>query len=127
MPNDADGVSESRQSPRLRLPAMYTLIRVRPVGDDRYRWTGHIYDISETGMRFELDELIEPGTLIEVRAMLPGAKHITFAATGRVVRLHDEWDDMGPTRMGMTFDHFRHESDERKLDEFLSRSGLRAA
>ena len=51
MSDDAGHAGEARNNQRLKLPAMYTLLRVRHVGDKRYRWTGHIYDISSTGTR----------------------------------------------------------------------------
>ncbi len=79
-----------RTEPRLKLPAMYTLVRVRLAGEEYYRWTGHVYDVSLSGMRFELDEVITPGTEIEVRTMLPGHRHTLFRAFGRVVRIHDD-------------------------------------
>ncbi len=106
---------------------MYTLVRVRPHGQGRYCWTGHIYDVSAGGMRFELDQSLDPGTQIDVRAMLPGAHHITFNATGRIVRLHDDDDVSGPARMGMVFDEFRHGTDEDRLSQYLSDVGLKAA
>ena len=123
----SDGSKEARLRPRLKLPAMYTLLRARPIGTKRYRWTGHIYDISSDGMRFELDALLEPGTPLEVRGMLPGAKHMTFRATGHVTRKHDEERQIGPFRMAMTFDSFSHQIDRRRLFEYLDYSGLRAA
>ena len=57
-------ITHARHEARLKLPAMYTLLRARRVGDTRYRWTGYIYDISVAGMRFELDKALEPGTRI---------------------------------------------------------------
>ena len=106
---------------------MYTLVRVRPAGHDCYCWTGHIYDISETGMRFELDEQLPAGTKIEVCAMLPGCDHLTFSAVGCVVRLHDEEDERGPMRMGMVFESFQHQLDHQRLSHYLSDHGLQAA
>jgi len=118
-------VAEARIAPRLSLPAAYTLVRVKPVGGDRYRWTGHIYDISLTGMRFELDAPLPPGSEVEVRGMLPGHHHTTFRATGRVVRIHDDQDsDGGPSRMAMTFDKFQTTIDQRKLMDYLETRGL---
>ena len=111
---------EGRNTPRLRLPAMYTLVRVRPAGYPKFLWTGYIYDISTSGMRFELDVVLEPGTEIEVRAMLPGTNQVTFDACGKVVRIHD--DEPGPCRMGMTFDHFRHHADRRELHAYLEQT-----
>lgn len=123
MPASAD----ARQSPRLRLPAMYTLVRVRPVGAPRYLWTGYIYDISLTGMRFELDHALPPGMQVEVRAMLPGFTQTTFHAIGTVIRLHDDPDEPGPVRMGLTFQRFLHHADRRRLMEYFEYHGLRLA
>ena len=117
----------SRRAPRLKLPAMYTLVRVRPVGERAYPWTGYIYDVSQHGMRFELDEALEPGTRVDVRAVLPGGRPVTFRATGRVVRLHDDADDPGPIRMGMAFEAFDEDADAVQLDGYLSGNGLRDA
>lgn len=121
-------LAHSRDEPRLRLPAMYTLLRARPAGGDRYRWTGYIYDISITGMRFELDKALEPGAEIEVRGMLPAGRHTTFRAAGQVVRIHDDDESgIGPIRMAMTFDTFTHERERDRLLDYLHTSGLRSA
>lgn len=124
--NTPQSVAESRQHPRLKLPAMYTLVRVRRQGQERYSWTGYIYDISASGMRFELDSPLDLGSSIEVRAMLPGARQTTFHATGRVVRQLDD-DAAGPVRMGMTFDAFQRHTDRTRLLDYLEGAGLRLA
>lgn len=118
---------DARHSERLKLPAMYTLIRVRPVGETRYLWSGFIYDVSRTGMRFELDAPVLPGSKLEVKALLPGPDQITFRATGTVVRIHDDDETPGPTRMGLLFDSFTNDTDEKKLSGYLKRNALRAA
>lgn len=118
---------ELRRHPRMKLPAMYTLARIRLIGSSRYQWSGHIYDLSMGGMRFELDQPIPAGSTIEVRGMLPGQQHTTFRAVGRVVRIHDhEGADAGPIRMAMTFDEFPHPIDENRLSTYLDQ-GLRLA
>lgn len=119
--------AEARAFPRLKLPAMYTLLRIRPRGENRYRWTGHIYDISPSGMRFEMDDEVPAGTELEVRAMLPGGVHTTFTATGRVVRLHDDDPACPPVRMAMAFDAFSHPIDRQRLCDYLADRGLRLA
>ena len=111
---------------QLKVPPMYTLVRVRRAGDSRYRWAGHIYDISTTSMRFELDQALEPGTEIEVRGMLPGASHTTFQATGQVVRFQDEAQAPGPCRMAMVFSNFNSDNDELRLTTYLTDHGLAA-
>ncbi|MEE9405387.1 MAG: PilZ domain-containing protein [Algisphaera sp.] len=123
----APRVAETRQQPRLKIPAMYSVVRVRPAGEENYRWSGHIYDVSMSGMRFELDDALEPGTHIEVRGLLPGQTHIQFNATGRIVRYHDEGPEVGPTRMGMIFEQFETRTDESRLADYLGQAGLRLA
>ena len=132
----AQGLTEPKQEtaanrshPRLKLPPMYTLVRAKLAGAAQYRWTGHIYDISASGMRFELDEALEMGETLEVRGMLPGVHHTTFRAIGRVVRLHDDEDEddaPGPVRMGMHFERFETESDARRLSDYLTDRGIAA-
>lgn len=118
---------DARRSPRLKLPPMYTLIRVRTEGSRRYRWAGHIYDISDCGMRFELDAALKPGTCIEARVTLPGGEATTIGVVGRVVRLHDDEDERGPMRMGMTIERFSHTADRARLRNYLQGKGLQAA
>jgi hypothetical protein len=110
---------ELRQSPRKKVAAPYSLLRVRPKGEGPFHWMGHIYDISSTGMRLELDNPIEPGTEVEVRAMLPGPEHPVIQAQGCVVRLVDE-EHHGPTRMGMSFSKFKATTDKDALEAYLS-------
>jgi hypothetical protein len=105
---------------------MYTLVRVRPTGKEKFLWTGYIYDVSTSGMRFELDRGLEPGTQVEIRAMLPGASHTTFRASGHIVRRHDDVEERGPVRMGMHFDQFNHPDDRQKLMDYLAVSGRAA-
>ena len=119
--------AEARRFPRLKIPAMYSLVRVRPADTDRYLWTGHIYDVSLNGMRFELDQPLEPGTAIDVRGVLPGETHVAFRATGQVVRFHDEAQEPGPVRMGMRFASFQSDIDQDRLNNYLDDHGLRLA
>jgi hypothetical protein len=78
-------------------------------------------------MRFELDSALPAGTRLEVRVLLPGQGHHAFHAVGSVIRLHDDADDPGPMRMGMTFDRFVDEIDQRLLAGYLQSSHLQAA
>lgn len=113
---------DMRQAPRIPLPAPYTVLKARPSGDQRYRWTGFIYDISTSGMRFEVDERIEDQTALEVHITLPrrgNTRPTTIQATGRVVRMHD--DEPGPVRMGLHFEAFRSESDRKRLAGYVGR------
>ena len=119
--------SDARRHPRLKLPAPYTLLRVRRSDESRFTRTGYVYDISASGMRFELDQALEPGTTVEFRAMLPGAQHMTFNGRGRVVRLHDDADEPGPVRMGLSIEGFSEHVDRRRLHDYLTSAGQRLA
>lgn len=108
---------EGRTAPRATLPPMYTLLRAKRPGDDKYPWAGHLYDISMTGMRFELDAGLKTGESIQVRAMLPGSEHVTVRIQGRVARMHDEGP--GPVRMGLLIERFLGPHDRNKLEAYL--------
>lgn len=110
---------DQRQHPRIKVPAMYSLIRARVVGSNRYNWTGHIYDVSLGGVRFELDMPIEPGTQLEIRGMLPGSGHTTFRAVGNVARVHSDADEQGPAIMGLQFESFQSPMDRHRLAEYI--------
>lgn len=114
-----------RSEPRLKLPAMYTLVRVRLPHEAHYRWTGHIYDISLDGMRFELDEPLEAGTAVEVRVMLPGRRHTLFRAAGSIVRQHDDHPEIAPVRLAMRFEGFGNSVDHYRLANYLAAAGLK--
>jgi len=114
-----------RQHTRFSVPAMYSLLRARSRSETHFCHTGHIYDVSLGGLRFELDEPIEPGTELDIRAMLPGPEHVTFRAKGRVVRLHNtDAEDRGPSRMGLAFDQFKSQADRACVETYVAgRSG----
>jgi len=119
--------TDARQAPRIRVPAMYSDVRARPKGKRRFVWTGHVYDISRTGMRFEFDEKIDPGTALDVRLTLPGRGPKPIRLTGRVVRIDDDDEENGPAIMAMSFGSFNSEADVQRLDSYLAAHGLRAA
>jgi hypothetical protein len=113
--------TERRRHPRFSLPGMYTPVAVRLIDEGRFRWAGHAYDISEGGMRFELDRALEPGTCIVARIALPGGDEddsVVFAF-GTIVWLEDE-DDPAPYRMAAVFTRFAREGDRELLHERLS-------
>jgi hypothetical protein len=111
---------EHRNRRRLALQAMYTHVRVRPRGTRLYRWSGHIYDVSESGMRMELDEQVEDGTNVEISAALPGKRATIIRARGTIVRRHDDDAEPGPVRLGVSFDTFTRRNDRRRLADYVS-------
>jgi c-di-GMP-binding flagellar brake protein YcgR len=116
---------DARRFPRVSLPAMYTLARVRLEGEPGYHLHGHLYDLSLGGTRLELDRPLPIGEWLELRAMLPGAPHVTFRATGRVVRDHAPcFDEMGAPRMGLAFEAFHSEMERRRVRQYLADRGI---
>ncbi len=114
--------NERRVHERYLLPSMYTAIDVRPGEADSFKWTGHAYDLSVGGMRFELDEAITPGTEIGVRITLPGAEHLRLIERKPIYVLatvvwveEDDLESGGPVRMACVFRNFCQPGDEARL------------
>ena len=120
--------AERRQFERYRLPSMYTAIAARELHAEQFSLTGHAYDISRGGMRFELDQPLEPGTRIALRIELPGSAaswaepRVVFAFANVVWIEQDDLDDTGPVRMACVFTNFCRPGDEDHLMRRL-RSG----
>lgn len=75
---------------------------------------GHAYDVSVSGVRFELDAPLPVGMEVAVELHLPGLVD-PISATARIVRVFDEHDDPGPRRMGAVFTGFATPADARRL------------
>ncbi|MBL0927859.1 MAG: PilZ domain-containing protein [Phycisphaerales bacterium] len=114
--------SERRKHPRFVMPSMYTSVAVRPLDSERFLWTGHAYDLSEGGMRFELDQPIAPGTRVAIRIQLPGSASLR-AADRRPIYVfanvvwveQDDLDQAGPVRMACVFSRFVQPGDQERL------------
>lgn len=116
---------ESRRNPRIAVPAMYSAVSARAASGAYL--DGFVYDISSGGMRFELDDAVDSDTPLDCTITLPPVKMqptgdprrpVTFQATGRVVRIHD--DEAGPVRMGLQFDDFKTDNDRQTLETYLA-------
>jgi hypothetical protein len=112
---------DRRRFARFVVEPMYTPIaaRVQDDGDDGpFNLEGHAYDISEGGMRFELDRPVEPGRRIAIRIFLPGTcerdEGRSVLVEGRVVWLEDA-DQPGPCRLAVVFTHFARAGDRDRL------------
>jgi len=104
---------------------MYTPVRVRRLDDPVFAHAGHAYDISEGGVRFELDEPIDPGTPIAIQIALPtggrgwdgqmgsGPGRAVFVL-GNVVWVCEE-DLPGPVRCAAAFTRFARAGDRERL------------
>lgn len=112
-----------RAAQRHALPMGYCRVLVRR-GDLGPVMPGHAYDLSLSGVRFELDGPLAEGTRVDVTLELPGARAATVTASGKIVRMHDI-DDIPPIRMAVQFDSFASPRDRQDLAYYLH-EGLRA-
>jgi hypothetical protein len=137
---------ERRACPRLRLPAMLTSViaRLQPRPRERPRpglrtnprdgaatpttpeLHGHAYDISETGVRIELDEALPLGSRVNVSVNLPWAGPQVHA-NAKVVWVNDAEDDPGPRRMALQFHRPAGRIVSQGLAEFIDRGLCRQA
>lgn len=121
-----------RQFERFMLEPGYTRAEVRVQPDEGvFSREGHICDISEGGICFELDEPLEPGSTVSMKIDLPlnandhGPGRAIFV-TGNIV-----WCDLeepGASRMALAITRFDRTGDKQRMIRVLTRKRyLRAA
>ena len=130
----AADLSDRRRHTRYTLPSFYTSVDVRRAGEEAFTMSGHAYDISVGGMRFELDDPLEPGTRLVIKIDLPtGLTEDACEAWSVFVSATVVWvepDDLethGPTRMACVFNGFALEKDRERLEHQLQRGRYRLA
>lgn len=123
---------DRRRFPRFVLEPMYTPISARTLDSETFDLEGNAYDISEGGIRFELDRPIAPGTKIALQITLPsidaedlgpGRSVFVFA---NVVWIEDE-DEPAPYKMAAVFSHFARAGDRDRLLRHFATGRYRAA
>ena len=131
-------ITDRRQFPRFVLEPMYTPLAVRTLEDDDtgsggvFDIEGHAYDISEGGVRFELDKPIPSGTKIAMQITLPSISDSdigpgrTILVFANVVWL-DEDDQIPPYKMAAVFTHFARAGDRERLLRQFATGRYRAA
>jgi len=118
-----------RRFERFCLPVAYTAIivqRLEATGDAVTVLAGHAYDISEAGVRFELDEPLMEGEEVSASIMLP-CESESVLVRAKVVWLNDALDDPGPRRMALHFEEFASMNDRARLVRYLSSGQLARA
>lgn len=120
-----------RRYERFRLQPMYTTVAVCPVDRPDEISEGHAYEISEGGLRFELDEALPLGSAIVIRLTLPAvrgepASDRTIFAQGTVLRILEE-DAPGPVRMAARFTRFIRSADRDRLLAYFATGHLARA
>ncbi|MEM1186392.1 MAG: PilZ domain-containing protein [Planctomycetota bacterium] len=119
--------ADRRRHPRYDVNTAYTPALVRTQQEDEFTRQAHVYDISEGGIRLELDIAIEPGTPIAVQVMLPGTPispedidgpgRAVFAL-GNVVWCDDS--EPGPVSVAIAITRFARDSDLDRLRRRLA-------
>ncbi len=110
---------ERRRRPRLDVHAPYTAVRVRREGRKNFSMLGHVYDVSTGGIRFELDRPLDHQELVDVKIQLPGTPRDWISATGRIIRFHDDPEEIGPTRMVMRFGGVQSSRARIQIDTYI--------
>ena len=114
---------DRRRHDRFELVPMYTSVTVQSVANLQMRTrVGHAYDLSESGVRLELDEALEEGERVTVHLGLPGEQW-SITATAEVIWVNAEIDDPGPRRMALSFIAYSSPGDRARLMRFLG-SGM---
>ncbi|GJM18343.1 MAG: hypothetical protein DHS20C14_05560 [Phycisphaeraceae bacterium] len=123
--------TERRRFERFALVPGYTAIAVRRRGEQGPWHLGHAYDVSEGGVRFDLDTSFEPGAIVEIKIDLPrssvhsgfdadlaGTDDAPVGATARVIWCDQEGSC--DTRLGVEIAAFADESDRSRLVRHLT-------
>ncbi len=131
---------DRREHARFRVNPGYTPVELRVHPDEQFVFAGHIYDISESGVCFELDQPIPPGSRVSLKIELPG--HLfdsgrdvggvggeqgrALFVTGNVVWC--DLDEPGASRMAVAITRFDRAGDRERLVRALTAGRyLRAA
>ncbi len=114
---------DRRRHERFSLRPMYTWIALRTPADADFIHEGHAYDISESGLRFELDHPVAPGTPVDLRIDIPAPadtrpedREVRVRAT--IVWLGDD-EEPGPARLAAVFHGFATPADRERLLRML--------
>ena len=125
-----------RRFERFATMPMYSGVEVQTPDQPGATLEGHAYDISEGGIRFELDRAIAPGTPITMRISLPRwlpapLEDAEFELEPRPVEVLatvvwiDDDDVPGPVRMAAVFTAFLDAADRDRLFDTLAAGTLR--
>ncbi len=124
--------TDRRQYPRFQLEPMYTPIAVRTADSEHFDIEGHAYDISEGGIRFELDRAVPPGTKIVMQITLPNLDPMqigpgrSILVNANVIWIEDE-EEPGPVRTAAVFTGFARVGDRERLLKQFATGRYRAA
>ncbi len=120
-----------RRFERFAVNPGYTSAGVRQHPDETtFTTEGHIYDISEGGICFELDIPIEPGNTISMRIDIPSTVGDTGPGRAVFVTGNVVWCDIeepGPAKMAMVITRYDRQGDKQRMIRALASTGYRRA
>lgn len=126
-----------RKFDRFTLSPMYSRVTMRFLDQDSFDFEGHAYDISEAGLKFEMDRPVELGATVVLRIDLPldihglppsDTRERHIEVFGRVVWVDEEDMNVGPVKMAAEFTRFVRFGDKQRLiANFCSGKFMRAA
>ncbi|MGI9013852.1 MAG: PilZ domain-containing protein [Phycisphaerales bacterium] len=113
-----------RQFERFSVAPMYTEVKVQRIDDGRMsELSGYAYDLSEGGLRIELEDRLDIGEHVNVSLRLPGEAEndpqIHLAC--EMVWINDEDDDPVMPRMALRVLRYLSDDSRRRLIGYLSR------
>lgn len=113
---------DRREHVRFVMPHQYTAVTVQPSGSMAIGGLeGHVYDISESGIRLELDIPLEVGSVVNFQVQLP-LGHGSVTGTGAVVWVNDADDDPGPRRCALHVREYLSPADHVRLLRYLGQA-----
>jgi len=120
-----------REYERFTMNPGYTSTAVRVHPDETvFSSEGHIYDVSEGGICFELDIPIDPGATISMRVDLPSTSGDTGPGRAVFVTGNVVWcniDEPGAAKMAMVITRYDREGDKQRMIRALTGSGYQRA
>lgn len=123
---------DRRQFERFALEAAYSPITVNRISDGKMmELTGFVYDISEGGLRIELDERLQLGEHVNVEFVPPMVNLddncTVIRAACEVVWINDEIDDPAMPRMALSITKYQDHQGRNSLIQFLGSGHARRA
>ena len=120
-----------RRFERFTLQPAYTPVVVRTLDQEALTLEGHSYDLSEGGLKFEVDREIKAGTPVSIQITVPaplaqatGASR-TVTALGTIV--WSDTEEPGPVVTGAVFTCFPRDGEKEGLLRHLGAGILRRA
>ncbi|MAY74935.1 MAG: hypothetical protein CMJ31_09535 [Phycisphaerae bacterium] len=124
-------VIDRRRAERFSVQPAYTPCRLRRHDQDAFDNIGHVHDMSETGVRFESDTPLDPGTTVAIEIDLPERPGQGWKpdGPGRAVFLVGNvvWcniDEPGPAVMAVATTRYCRDGDRGRMMRRLSEGGF---